>query len=63
MTMTVKNFNVRLEVDYLQAAARERGISRTKLVRMVMEKVVREELVSKIINDDLANAGGEEVQR
>ena len=55
--MTIKNHNVSLEVGYLQAAARERGISRTKLVRIVMEKVVREKLVSDIISDaDLENA-------
>ncbi len=50
--MTIKNIVVPLEVDYLQAAAKERGISRTKLVRIVMERVVRDELVSEIIGDD-----------
>ena len=50
--MTIKSVVVPLEVEYLQAAARERGISRTKLVRIVMEKVVRDELVSKILSDD-----------
>jgi hypothetical protein len=54
--MTIKSIVVPLEVEYLQQAAKERGISRTKLVRIVMEKVVREELVSTIItDDDLAN--------
>lgn len=54
--MTVKSIVVPLEVEYLQQAAKERGISRTKLVRIVMEKVVRDELVSTIItDDDLAN--------
>ena len=33
---------------YLQETAKERGISRTKLVQVVMEKVVRDELVPKI---------------
>jgi len=54
--VTIKSIVVPLEVEYLQQAAKERGISRTRLVRIVMEKVVRDELVSKIISDDdLAN--------
>ena len=43
--MTIKNVVIPLEVDYLEQAAKERGITRTKLVRVVMEKVVRNELV------------------
>jgi hypothetical protein len=55
--VTIKNIVVPLEVEYLEKAAKERGISRTRLVRVVMEKVVRDELVSKIIgDDDLVNA-------
>jgi hypothetical protein len=50
--MTVKNVVVPLETEYLQEAARKRGISRTKLVRVVMEKVVRDELVHEILDDD-----------
>ena len=50
--MTIKNVVIPLEVDYLEQAAKERGISRTKLVRIVMEKVVRDELVSEIVSDD-----------
>jgi hypothetical protein len=50
--MAVKNVVIQLEVDYLQAAARERGISRTKLVRAVMQKVIREELIPQLLNDD-----------
>ena len=50
--MTIKNVVVPLEVDYLERAAKDRGISRTKLVRVVMEKVVRDELVSEIVSDD-----------
>lgn len=50
--MTVKNVVIPLEIEYLQVAAKERGISRTRLVRVVMEKVVRDELVPKILNDD-----------
>ena len=50
--MTVKNVVIPLEIEYLQVAAKERGISRTKLVRVVMQKVVRDELVPKILGDD-----------
>ena len=50
--MTIKNVVVPLEVDYLERAAKDRGISRTKLVRVVMEKVVRDKLVSKFVSDD-----------
>ena len=55
--MTVKNIVIPLEIEYLQVAAKERGISRTRLVRVVMEKVVRDELVPKILDDhDLSYA-------
>ena len=55
--MTIKNVVVPLEIEYLQKAAKERGISRSKLVRVLMEKVVRDELVPEILShDDLANA-------
>ena len=50
--MTIKSVVIPLEVDYLEQAAKERGISRTKLVRILMEKVVRDELVSDIVSDD-----------
>ena len=50
--MAIKNVVIPLEVEYLQAAARERGISRTKLVRVVMQKVIREELVPQLLDDD-----------
>jgi hypothetical protein len=55
--MTIKNIVIPLEIEYLQKAAKERGISRSKLVRVLMEKVVRDELVPKILSDnDLAHA-------
>jgi hypothetical protein len=55
--MTVKNVVIPLEVEYLQQAARERGISRSKLVRIVMQKVVSDELVPAILGDQsLADA-------
>jgi hypothetical protein len=52
MAITIKSVVIPLEVDYLQGAARERGISRSKLVRVIMEKVVRDKLVPMILNDD-----------
>jgi hypothetical protein len=50
--MAIKNVVIPLEVEYLQAAAKERGISRTKLVRLLMQKVVRDELVPQLLDDD-----------
>jgi hypothetical protein len=50
--MTIKNVVVPLEIEYLQEAAKKRGISRTKLIRVVMEKVVSDELVLDILDDD-----------
>lgn len=50
--MAIKNVVIPLEVDYLQAVAKERGVSRTKLVRIVMQKVVSNELVPQILDDD-----------
>ena len=49
--MAVKNVVIPLEVDYLQSVARERGISRTKLVRAVMQKVIRDELIPQLLDD------------
>lgn len=48
--MAIKNVVVPLQVEYLQGAAKELGISRTKLVRVLMEKIVRDELVLKILD-------------
>ena len=50
-TMAVKNVVIPLEVEYLGAAAKARGISRTKLVRVLMQKVIREELVPHLLDD------------
>jgi hypothetical protein len=49
--MTVKNMVIELEVEYLQKAARDRGISRAKLVRLLMKKVIADELVPNILGD------------
>jgi hypothetical protein len=50
--VAIKNVVVPLEIEYLQEAAKKRGISRTKLVRVVMERVVKDELVLEILDDD-----------
>jgi hypothetical protein len=50
--MAIKNVVIPLEVEYLEAAAKERGVSRTRLVRAVMQKVIREELVPQLLDDD-----------
>ena len=54
--MTIKNIVIPLEVEYLQEAAKERGVSRTRLVRVVMEKVVKDELVADILGDNAVTA-------
>ncbi|MCA6117920.1 hypothetical protein J6524_24025 [Bradyrhizobium sp. WSM 1738] len=50
--MTIKNIVIPLEVEYLQEAAKQRGVSRTRLVRAVMEKVVKDELVADILGEN-----------
>jgi hypothetical protein len=55
--MAIKNVVIPLEVEYLQAVAKERGVSRTKLVRAVMQKVVRDQLVADLLEEqDLVEA-------
>ena len=49
--MTIKNVVIPLETAYLQDEAKRLGVSRTKLVRVVMEKIVRDELVPDILVD------------
>ena len=49
--MAIKNVVVSLEVEYLEAAAKERGVSRTKLVRAVMQKVIRDQLVADLLEE------------
>jgi hypothetical protein len=54
--VAIKNIVIPLEVEYLHEVAKERGISRTKLVRFVMEKVVKDKLVCAILgSNDLSN--------
>jgi hypothetical protein len=54
--MAVKNVVIPLEVEYLQIAAKERGVSRTRLVKVVMEKVVKDQLVADILGDEAVTA-------
>ena len=54
--MVVTNVVVPLEIECLQEAAKQRGVSRTRLVKVVMEKVVRNELVFDILGDDTSVA-------
>jgi hypothetical protein len=49
--MAIKNVVIELDVEYLQTVAAERGVSRTKLVRAVMNKVIEKRLISEIIDD------------
>jgi hypothetical protein len=51
--MTIKNVVIPLETEYLQETAREYDISRIKLVHVVMEKVVKDELVSKVLDNEV----------
>jgi hypothetical protein len=50
--VAIKNIVIPLEIEYLERAAKQRGISRSKLVRYVMEKVVNDELVPEILGED-----------
>jgi hypothetical protein len=56
--MPIKNVVIQLETKYLQDEAKRLGVSRTKLVRVVMEKIVQNELVPEIVNDDDAALKG-----
>jgi hypothetical protein len=47
----IKNVVVALDTEYLEEAAKVRGISRTHLVKVVMEKIIADDLVPVILND------------
>jgi hypothetical protein len=49
--MPVKAIVIPLETGYLQAEAKARGVSRTMLARLVMEKVIEDRLVARIVGD------------
>lgn len=47
--MPVKSIVIPLDTEYLQAEAKARGVSRTMLARLVMEKVIERQLVAEIV--------------
>jgi hypothetical protein len=48
--MTFKYVSIWLESEYLEDEARRLGTTRTKLVRATMQKIIRKELVPRILN-------------
>lgn len=50
--MVAKNIVIPLETEYLNEAAKVRGISRTMLVQMVMGKIISEKLISSLLGDE-----------
>ena len=50
--MTIKNVVIPLETAYLEDEAKRLGVSRTKFVRVVMEKIVRDELVPEFLDGE-----------
>ena len=50
--MPEKNIVIPLQTEYLEKAAKERGVSRTQLVKIIMEKVISDRLVSSILGDE-----------
>jgi hypothetical protein len=48
----IKNIVVPLDTEYLERVAKMRGISRTRLVKVVMDKVISDELVPTILSDE-----------
>lgn len=47
--MPVKAIVIPLDTEYLQAEAKARGVSRTMLARLVMERVIERQLVAEIV--------------
>jgi hypothetical protein len=50
--MPIRSIVVQLEIKYLQDEAKRLRVSRTKLVRVVMEKILRDELVPDILSGE-----------
>lgn len=50
--MAVKHIVIPLETEYLQKSAKERGISRTMLAKILMDKVINDRLVSQLLGDE-----------
>jgi len=49
--MSLKSVVVTVESEYLQQVAQQRGISRTRLLRLLMEKIVRDQLAAEIVTE------------
>lgn len=49
--MVIKTVTLTIETDYLQRVAKQRGISRSRLVRILIEKIMRDRLVEEIVTD------------
>lgn len=47
--MPIKAIVIPLDTEYLQAEAKARGVSRTLLARLVMERVIERQLVAEIV--------------
>lgn len=53
--MVVKTLNLAItttEVDYLQRVAKQRGISRTRLMQLMIEKILRKHLVEELVTTE-----------
>lgn len=50
--MAIKNIVIPLPTEYLDAAAKLRGVSRTMLARLVMERVIERRIIDDIIGPD-----------
>jgi hypothetical protein len=47
--MPIKAIVIPLDTEYLQAEAKARGISRTMLARLVMERIIERKLIAEIV--------------
>lgn len=47
----VRSVVVTVESEYLQRVAKQRGITRTRLLRLLVEKVVRDERAAEIVTE------------
>jgi hypothetical protein len=47
----IKNVVVALNTEYLEEAAKVRGISRTRLVKVVIERIIADRLVPVVLDD------------
>lgn len=47
----IVNLMITIETEHLKQVAKLRGISRTRLVQLMMEKIVREERAAEIVTE------------